>query len=328
MFYQGQLAAADIDAIAAHLGVCSTCLRQLELFEAHGSAPDGGILAGLKAAAVDADAQSLLDDESSEGQLLDLARFLTTAGGSEDPGCDRFRLTQHLACGPFCDTFLARDDQEHAVIVRIPYRSRVASSIHRRTFHNDASAQHELQHPNVLPVLDFGMWDQDGVFASQPAAGGPSLSSRLSLKTAWTCADMLQTLRQIAEAVGAAHQMEPPLLHRHLHPANVFVAANGLVQVADFGWVFDRRYQMDLLEADLIDNWYLAPEVKDLSRSRIDRRSDVYSLGSLLAAIGRRCTDMTPDQKDHFRRLALRCRSNSRSGRPADVDEFLSNLLA
>ncbi len=328
MFYQGRLTVEEIDSVAAHLSRCSSCLQQLESMEASSSTLDNGVLSGLKIRDMDQEVQLLLDDESSEGSLLELVRFLNTAGGEETPGCDRYRLAQHVASGPFSETFLARDQQDVVVIIRIPYRARVASNLHRRTFQIDASAQQELQHPGVLPVLEFGAWDEGLVYACQPTACGPNLGSRLSLKTAWTCVDMISTVQQAAEAIAAGHRMDPPLLHRHLHPGNVFVAADGLVQVADFGWVFDGRYQMDLLEANSVDNWYLAPEVNQLSRSRIDQRSDVYSLGSLLAAIGRRCTDMNSDQKDRFRQLAIRCRSESRSDRPSNVDAFLNELLS
>jgi len=98
-------------------------------------------------------------------------------------------------------------------------------------FLREARMVASLEHPNILPVYDFG--EDGGVpFLVMPYLAGGTLRERLrsgpvplALASAW--------ITQLADALDAAHAAG--VLHRDVKPANVLVGRNDRLFLADFG---------------------------------------------------------------------------------------------
>jgi tetratricopeptide (TPR) repeat protein len=94
----------------------------------------------------------------------------------------------------------------------------------------EARAAAALQHPNVVAIFDVGEEDGWPYLVLEYLEGQP-LSHFVGVAT--PASDRIRWLRDAALGLSAAH--EAGLVHRDLKPDNVFVCANGIVKVLDFG---------------------------------------------------------------------------------------------
>jgi serine/threonine-protein kinase len=98
-------------------------------------------------------------------------------------------------------------------------------------FRAEARAASALNHPNIVTIYDIG--DDDGrTYLSMELLEGVSLrqlidSGRLPLSKA------LQVAAQMADGLAAAHVRG--IVHRDLKPENVFLTADNVVKILDFG---------------------------------------------------------------------------------------------
>jgi serine/threonine protein kinase len=152
----------------------------------------------------------------------------------------------------------------------------------RTRFVREARAGAAVEHPNALPVYEVG--DEDGLlFISMRYVDGPDLATEISRESWVDPPRAVETIRQVASALDAAHSTG--LVHRDVKPHNILLATLGGGQqhayLTDFGLA---RHLLDtgLTEtgAALGTPSYMSPE-QILGRP-VDARSEVYSLGAVL----------------------------------------------
>ena len=98
-------------------------------------------------------------------------------------------------------------------------------------FEREARTLASLNHPNIAIV--HGLERSQGTIALvMELVDGTTLADRIAIG-AVPVADALPIVRQIAEALEAAH--EQGIVHRDLKPANVKLRPDGTVKVLDFG---------------------------------------------------------------------------------------------
>jgi serine/threonine-protein kinase len=146
-----------------------------------------------------------------------------------------------------------------------------------------------LVHPNIVRTLEVGA-DADHDFIAMELMLGKNFAAihdalvqrgvRLNcIIAAWVAA-------RVAEALHYAHELKDEhgkplaLVHRDVNPANVFATFDGQVKLFDFGLAKSTsgdRSGKQLLAGKLS---YLSPE--QIMQMPLDRRSDVFSLGTTL----------------------------------------------
>ena len=109
----------------------------------------------------------------------------------------------------------------------------VAGVAHRETlarFAREAQIAAELDHPNVVGAVDFGITRSSSLFLVMQLVVGPSLAAERARygELAWA----LPLLAQTAQALEAMHARG--VVHRDLKPANILIEGN-VIKVADFG---------------------------------------------------------------------------------------------
>lgn len=143
-------------------------------------------------------------------------------------------------------------------------------------FFREMEIGRDLRHPALVPVYAFGDWD--GVpYIVMEFAEGVTLERRLEDGPLPLC-QALQVGEQLSDVLQYAH--EKGIVHRDLKPANVMLAKEGDARLLDFGVArcFDMQ-KLTVTGAVMGTPAYMSP---DHSRSRVDARSDVYSLGVML----------------------------------------------
>jgi serine/threonine protein kinase len=134
-----------------------------------------------------------------------------------------------------------------------------------------------LEHPNIARIYDIGVAD-DHLFLAMEYFPAGDLRSRMREALPWRAA--LAYLRQLAEALGALHEIG--VLHRDVKPGNVLLREDGSLALIDFGLARQLGLASDITGQGAIFGTphYMSPEQGH--GQPLDARSDLYSLGVVL----------------------------------------------
>ena len=104
-------------------------------------------------------------------------------------------------------------------------------------FREEAKLASRLSHPGIAAVHDMEELPDGRPFFSMKLVEGIDLESFLTAQQTdkLNVSECLRIFRQICEAVGYAHELDPPLIHRDLKPQNVMIGRHGEVYVMDWG---------------------------------------------------------------------------------------------
>jgi serine/threonine-protein kinase len=146
-------------------------------------------------------------------------------------------------------------------------------------FKREAYAVAQLQHPNILPIYDYG--EQDGLryFVMQYVEGSTTLDQLLGGRPMEPIA-ALRLILPLLSALSYAHAQG--VVHRDIKPANIMLPRPDWPMLADFGIakLIDDSQQLTPPGQSLGTAIYMAPE-RATSRA-VDLRTDLYSIGVVL----------------------------------------------
>jgi WD40 repeat protein/serine/threonine protein kinase len=149
-----------------------------------------------------------------------------------------------------------------------------------KRFRSEAQAAARLDHPNIVPIYEFGelegrpflsMRFVDGTRLADELAGEPMDPRRIA-----------QLMSTLGRAIHYAHQRG--VLHRDLKPANVLIDSVGQPHVTDFGLAkcLDSKDGLTVSGAALGSPNYMAPEQAAGHPERLTTAADIYSLGAIM----------------------------------------------
>jgi serine/threonine-protein kinase len=160
----------------------------------------------------------------------------------------------------------------------------------RRSFLDEARIASQLEHPAIVPVLDWGVVDeaQHIVFPFVDGLDGQRLvRARRGAPSPLAAGPALFVIATVAEALAFAHDAADEngrplkLVHRDVSPANLLLGWDGYVGLTDFGiaQAVDRaeRTATGVVKGKL---GYVAPE--RLEERDVGPEADVYALGATL----------------------------------------------
>lgn len=191
----------------------------------------------------------------------------------------RYRIGTLIGEGGMGSVFEGYDRQlDRAVAIKIIRRG--ARPAAQQRLKREAEVMAKLAHPNVLTVLDVG---EDGgeVFIVLERIVGRSLAAWL--EPSRSSRDILDRFLAAGDGLAAAHRED--VVHGDFKPANVLLADDGRVLLADFGLAQVARGDDDSTRGRAGTPRFMAPEVR--RGEPPSKASDQYSFGvALLEALG------------------------------------------
>jgi serine/threonine-protein kinase len=150
-------------------------------------------------------------------------------------------------------------------------------------FRREARAASAIGHPGIVVVRDFGTLPSGACYFVMEHLDGKSLERALSEDGPFSVERAVDVVRQMAEALGAAHAAG--IVHRDVKPDNaVLVTHHGRVdhvKLLDFGIAkLDFASRLSGAHRILGTPAYMAPE--QARGGKVDHRTDVYALGVVL----------------------------------------------
>jgi predicted Ser/Thr protein kinase len=196
---------------------------------------------------------------------------------------DGYRIQGELGRGGMGVVYLAEQvnlGREVALKVIAPVLAQ--DPLFRRRFEREARLAASLEHPNVVPVFDFGA-AHGRLYLAMRKVDGSDLAGLLRAERRLPPEHVLNVIEQTASALDAAHARG--LVHRDVKPQNILLERGdprGHVYLTDFGLTKETASQSQLTDTG---NWmgtvdYVAPE--QVQGGRVDARADVYSLTCVL----------------------------------------------
>ncbi len=156
-----------------------------------------------------------------------------------------------------------------------------------------------LEHPAIVPIYETGKLPDGRAFYAMKLVTGARLDHYLA--GAPSLAERLRVLRRVGEALAFAHSRG--VIHRDLKPQNIMVGGFGEVYLMDWG-----------VQAVRGTLGFRAPEPV------LDQRSDIYSLGALLAFL------LPASAPPALRAIAGKAQSPEPASRYPDVPALLADL--
>jgi serine/threonine-protein kinase len=194
-------------------------------------------------------------------------------------GWDRYARIEFLGAGGMGKVFKAEDPRLDRMVALKLLRDSDPELV--RKLLREARAQARIEHEHICKVFEAGEVGGHPYIAMQYIKG----RSLKELKRELTLEQKVSAVRDVAEALHAAHRAG--LIHRDIKPANIMVeeGEDGRLHpyVMDFGIAreVDRAGQT---MSGLVEGTpsYMAPEQARGEVHKLDRRTDVYSLGATL----------------------------------------------
>ena len=157
-------------------------------------------------------------------------------------------------------------------------------------FVDEARISSHLHHPNIVQVYDFGQ-SENSYYLSMEFVDGANLRnlSQKILKNGRKLSSnmILFVGLQVAKALAYAHAVRIEgedilnLVHRDISPQNILISRDGMVKLTDFG-IAKATIKLSKTQPGKVQGKlsYMSPE--QATGQKIDRRSDIFSLGIIL----------------------------------------------
>ena len=245
--------------------------------------------------------ERLLEADAAEDSMLEspvLRRAASLSLSDEDSDSripdqvGRYQIEHIIAAGGMGTVYQAVQDSPRRTVAIKLMRVGLTSRSARQRFQYESEVLARLSHPGIAQIYEAGIHEEDDVrlpfFAMEYIDDARPITTYANEQGIVT-RDRLELFAQACDAVHHGHQLG--VIHRDLKPANILVDGAGRVKVIDFGVARStekdaRPTSMQTVDGQLIGTLsYMSPEQTRADPTKIDTRSDVYSLGVVLYEI-------------------------------------------
>jgi serine/threonine-protein kinase len=192
-----------------------------------------------------------------------------------------YRLLERIGEGGTAEVYRAEHPERGACAFKVLRERLRGDPIVVKRFLREAGYGSRVVHPGVVRTYDFG--ESEGLYyLALEWATGESLADFLHREAPLAPADAVALIRQLADALAAAHAAG--IIHRDLKPENIMYDPSARsVKLLDFGIARDAEQPPEerLTRTGFFVGTlqYVAPEA--LSGELVDGRADIYSLAKI-----------------------------------------------
>lgn len=191
---------------------------------------------------------------------------------------EHYQLEDELGAGGMGTVYRGIDTRTNAAVAIKQLKSGIATPETIERFQREGEALRELNHPNIVKMLDMFEHDERHYLVMDYVSGGDlsDLIESTGKIDYEKCVDMAIDL---ADALTRAHRLN--IIHRDLKPANVLIGDDGVLRLTDFG-VAHVGSKERVTETDAIVGTidYLPPEI--FVGGMFDARGDIWAFGVML----------------------------------------------
>lgn len=202
----------------------------------------------------------------------------------------RYRIVRTLAFGGMAQILLATDKSNQLVVLKriLPHFADNEDFV--QYFIHEGRLGQRLLHPNIVKTIEAGQVGKTCYIALEYLRGKTAIEVLRAAARAKVEVPLGVAVRIVADAARGLHHAHTatgddgrPLnvVHRDVTPHNLYVCADGVTKVLDFG-IAKAASQLHQTRTGTIKGKfaYLAPE--QIKGESIDRRVDVFALGIVL----------------------------------------------
>lgn len=192
-----------------------------------------------------------------------------------------FRLLEKLAAGGMGTIYKAKSlsDKTETVAIKVLKEELFEDENNRKRFKQEAAIIDQLDHPNIIKVLERGQ-SKETMFIAMELLVGQTLTKKIMTEERLNLKESLHIMIQIADATAKIHSKS--IIHRDLKPDNIMLIEKdgdpNFVKLLDFG-LAKTQYQTRLTQTGMVIGTinYMAPE--QISGAGFSGATDVYSMG-------------------------------------------------
>jgi predicted Ser/Thr protein kinase len=193
---------------------------------------------------------------------------------------ERYELEEVVGHGGMSTVYKAHDSLlERNVALKVLHQQYNEDEGFVERFKREARSVAQLQHPNIVTVIDRGE-EAGRQYIVFEFIDGENLKELVVRKGRLDLHDALEIALEVARGLAFAH--DHGLVHRDVKPQNVLLNGDGRAKVTDFGIArsLDVDHSVTQTGTILGTSNYIAPE--QASGQPVDAHTDVYSLGIVL----------------------------------------------
>lgn len=188
-----------------------------------------------------------------------------------------YRVQDELGSGGMGTVYRGIDERSGFAVAIKQLKAQIAQADNIERFRREGEALRELNHPNIVKMLDAVEEDGSHYLIMEFVSG--SDLARLLEKGKLPLEKVLALAIDLADALTRAHKLN--IIHRDLKPANVLIGEDDVLRLTDFG-VAHVGSKARVTDTDAIVGTvdYLPPEAFD--GRPFDERGDIWAFGVML----------------------------------------------
>lgn len=150
---------------------------------------------------------------------------------------------------------------------------------------------------NVPKVYDVLADDQHNYIIEEYISGS-NLMDKLKAEKSFSSEHVIKWLKMLCEITSDLHDLETPIIHRDIKPSNVIITDDGELKLIDFDIARKYKEHVETDTAQIGTKKYASPEQYGFSQT--DCRSDIYSIGVMMAELLTGKASAKPEELQKF----------------------------